>query len=109
MSGDQERDAPWQHPDDKFRLRDQENMCLRDEVVRLKQQIFSLEPKLLTKGYEIQLDDLSGEVTRLKQVCRNVYEVWAGSDGIPKPETAGEKYLLRKIMEMRDEAKEGLK
>ena len=54
------------HPDDKFRLSDgmKWEPALK-EVERLKQQIFSLESKLFTKGYEIQLDDLRGEVTRL--------------------------------------------
>ena len=49
------------------------------------------------------------EVARVRQVCRNVYEVWAGSEGIPKPQTAVEAYLLRLVEQMRDEAKEGLK
>ena len=48
------------------------------------------------------------EVTRLRQVCRNVYEVWAGSEGIPMPETCAEGYLLQLVEQMRDEAKEGL-
>ncbi len=41
-------------------------------------------------------------------ICRNIYEVWAGSEGIPEPETAAEAYLLRLIEQMRDEAKGGL-
>lgn len=48
------------------------------------------------------------EVTRLRQVCRNVYEVWAGSEGTPMPETCAEGYLLQLVEQMRDEAKEGL-
>jgi hypothetical protein len=51
---------------------------------------------------------LIGEVERLRQVARNVYEVWAGSDGIPMPETAAEGYLLHLVEQMRDEAKNGL-
>ena len=49
-----------------------------------------------------------GEVTRLRQVCRNVYEIWAGSEGVPMPETCTEGYLLHLIEQMRDEAKAGL-
>ena len=49
------------------------------------------------------------EIERLQQVCRNVYEVWAGSEGIPLPKYASEAYLLTIIENMRDEAKEGLK
>lgn len=48
------------------------------------------------------------EIERLRQVARNVYEVWAGSEGIPMPETAPEAYLLRLVEQMRDEAKNGL-
>lgn len=48
------------------------------------------------------------EIDRLRQVARNVYEVWAGSDGIPMPETAAEAYLLHLVEQMRDEAKNGL-
>jgi hypothetical protein len=42
-------------------------------------------------------------------ICRNIYEVWAGSDGVPIPETIVEAYLLRLIKQMRDEASKGLK
>ena len=48
------------------------------------------------------------EIDRLKQVCRNVYEVWAGSEGIPIPETCPEAYLLNLVEQMRNEAKKGL-
>lgn len=51
---------------------------------------------------------LLAEVERLRQVTRNVYEVWAGSEGIPMPETAAEAYLLQLVEQMRDEAKSGL-
>ena len=43
------------------------------------------------------------------QICRNIYEVWAGSEGILKPLTSKEAYLLGLVEEMRDEAKKGLK
>ena len=43
------------------------------------------------------------EIERLRQVARNVYEVWAGSEGIPMPETAPEAYLLRLVEQMRTE------
>ena len=56
-------------------------------------------------------DDLAfrDELRRLHQICRDIYEVWAGSEGIPVPETAAEAYLLQLIEQMRDLAKEGLK
>jgi hypothetical protein len=52
---------------------------------------------------------LREEVRYLHQVCRNVYEVWAGSEGIPVPQTCPEAYLLQLIEQMRDAAKEGFK
>jgi hypothetical protein len=48
------------------------------------------------------------ENRRLRQVCRDAYEVWAGSEGIPEPETAAEAYVYQLLIEMRDEVKKGL-
>ena len=44
-----------------------------------------------------------------RNYCREIYEVWAGSEGIPMPETAPEAYLLHLVEQMRDIAKEGLR
>ena len=49
------------------------------------------------------------ELRRLHHCLRNVYEVWAGSEGIPAPTSASEAYLLSLVEQMRDAAKEGLK
>jgi hypothetical protein len=46
--------------------------------------------------------------SRLCQALKNIYEIWAGSEGIPVPETAVEAYLLRLIEQMRDEASKAL-
>lgn len=46
--------------------------------------------------------------TTESQALRNIYEIWAGSEGIPVPETAVEAYLLRLIEQMRDEASKAL-
>ena len=51
----------------------------------------------------------AAELRRLHQCCRDVYAVWAGSEGIPEPQTAPEAYLLSLVEQMRDAAKEGLK
>ena len=48
------------------------------------------------------------EIERLQRICRDAYEVWAGSEGIPEPETAAEAYLLQLLEQMRDEIKKGL-
>ena len=63
------------------------------------------EGRILSVIWEADED----EVERLRQVCRNVYEVWAGSEGIPEPKTCPEAYLIQLIEQMRDAAKEGLK
>jgi hypothetical protein len=60
-------------------------------------------------GLEAENAEAADTIEALRQVCRNVYEVWAGSDGIPEPETAVEAYLLQLVEQMRDEAKKGLK
>lgn len=43
-----------------------------------------------------------------RKALKNIYEIWAGSEGIPVPETAVEAYLLRLIEQMRDEASRAL-
>ena len=48
-------------------------------------------------------------IAELEGVCREVYEVWAGSEGIPMPKTGGEAYLLQLVEQMRNAAKKGLK
>ena len=53
--------------------------------------------------------EAAAELRRLHQICREVYEVWAGSEGIPVPQTAPEAYLLQLVEQMRDIAKEGLR
>ena len=100
MSGDQERDAPWQHPDDKFRLHE----CKYCDALAADIQTLLNTNMILAQGGE----ELHAEVTHLRQVCRNVYEVWAGSEGIPMPETCTEAYLMQLIDQMIVEAKEGL-
>jgi len=39
------------------------------------------------------------EIERLRGALRDIYEVYAGSEGIPKPMTAAEGYLLQQLME----------
>jgi hypothetical protein len=70
-----------------------------DEVELVRE----VEAKL--KGIVLQA---ANELRRLHQCLRNVYEVWAGSEGIPAPTVASEAYLLSLVEQMRDAAKEGL-
>ena len=53
--------------------------------------------------------ELERENDGLRQVCRDIYEVWGGSDALFAPATATEAYLLRLVQQMRDAAREGLK
>jgi hypothetical protein len=48
--------------------------------------------------YEL-LSDAADEIERLRGALRDIYEVYAGSEGIPKPMTAAEGYLLQQLME----------
>jgi hypothetical protein len=59
-------------------------------------------------AHEAVMSWQAGEISRLHQVCRDAYEVWAGSEGIPEPETAAEAYVYQLLIEMRDEVKKGL-
>lgn len=53
----------------------------------------------------LEVDEVAHE---LRQTIRNIYEVWAGSAGIPEPKTVVEAYLLQLVEQMRDEAKRSL-
>ena len=75
-------------------------MRVHDEALRLASELDPLG------GVE---SEAANELRRLHQCLRNVYEVWAGSEGIPAPTVASEAYLLSLVEQMRDAAKEGLK
>jgi len=49
------------------------------------------------------------EIERLREALREIYEVYAGSEGIPQPMTAAEGYLLWLVMEAVRIAQESLK
>ena len=46
---------------------------------------------------------------KLNAALKEIYEIWAGSEGIPLPTTAPEAYLLRLIEQMRDVARDALR
>jgi len=52
---------------------------------------------------------IKAQRNQLRNNLYEIYEVWAGSEGIPIPETAAEAYLVRLVEQMRDISKEGLK
>ena len=71
----------------------------------MKDFVRIIESKLKDKN----TSETANELRRLRQCLRNVYEVWAGSEGIPAPTVASEAYLLSLVEQMRDAAKEGLR
>ena len=52
---------------------------------------------------------LTDEIERSREALREIYEVYAGSEGIPQPMTAAEGYLLSLLMEVVRIAQEALK
>jgi len=47
-------------------------------------------------------------IQEYEQLLRNAYEVYAGMEGVPEPETAVEAYLLKIIKDMVEEISQGL-
>ena len=80
---------------------------LEKEITALREQL-----KDCSAAFDRQqemLDRNAEQIAALRQCLRDVYEVWAGSEGIPAPTVASEAYLLSLVEKMRDAAKEGLK
>lgn len=66
--------------------------------------------------WEVQADmwhqnykEAADEIERLREALREIYEVYAGSEGIPQPMTAAEGYLLSLLMEVVRIAQKALK
>ena len=57
----------------------------------------------------IDVADAADKIERLREALREIYEVYAGSEGIPQPMTAAEGYLLSLLMEVVRIAQEALK
>ena len=55
------------------------------------------------------LEKQDAEIERLRGKLREIYEVYAGSEGIPQPMTAAEGYLLSLLMEVVRIAQKALK
>lgn len=56
-----------------------------------------------------EIESLRLQLADSQQALRNVYEVWAGSEGVPEPKTITEDCLLHLLEMMRDEAKAGMR
>ena len=86
---------------------------LHDFARQLERELTALREELKNCSAQFdrqqeQLDRNAEQIATLRQCLRNVYEVWAGSEGIPAPTVASEAYLLSLVEQMRDAAKEGL-
>ena len=55
-----------------------------------------------------ELAQRDGRIEQLEAALRDVYEVYAGSEGIPQPMTAAEGYLLHLVKEMANTARAAL-
>lgn len=53
--------------------------------------------------------EAADEIERSREALREIYEVYAGSEGIPQPMTAAEGYLLSLLMEVVRIAQNALK
>lgn len=53
--------------------------------------------------------EAADEIERLREALREIYEVYAGSEGIPQPMSAAEGYLLSLLMEVVKIAQKALK
>ena len=78
-----------------------------NEIERLRGEVDALNEE--SERIAHHAAEVSGDNKRLRQVCRDAYEVWAGSEGIPEPKYASEAYLLSLLMNMTDEVRKGLK
>ena len=53
--------------------------------------------------------EAADEIEKLREALREIYEVYAGSEGIPQPMSAAEGYLLSLLMEVVRIAQKALK
>ena len=74
-----------------------------DEIERLREQCDRMASLAIDNAKDTE------RAMRLREALREIYEVYAGSEGIPQPMTAAEGYLLSLLMEVVRIAQEALK
>ena len=74
------------------------------DIVKLLRESTTSDLDAFVLG-ELAADEIEG----LRKVLREIYEVYAGSEGIPQPMTAAEGYLLSLLMEVVEIASKALK
>jgi 1-deoxy-D-xylulose 5-phosphate reductoisomerase len=97
------------------------SIVMTDQIVRQQEEIAELRQQLAAAHENVKIANSQTEKFERKwylakdaledsqQALRNVYEVWAGSEGIPNASRMFDAYLLTIIEQMRDAAKEGMK
>lgn len=55
-----------------------------------------------------KVSELEAEKARLREALADIREIYTGSEGIPKPETAAEAYVLRLVEQMYSAAVDAL-
>jgi hypothetical protein len=73
------------------------------EIKRLREQCDRMASLAIDNAKDTE------RAMRLQEALREIYEVYAGSEGIPQPMTAAEGYLLSLLMEVVRIAQEALK
>ena len=84
-------------------LRDAASPRIRDPYEKERQ--YKREARLELGGI---LEKAADEIERLRKALREIYEVYANSEGIPQPMTAAEGYLLFLLKETAKIAQETL-
>ena len=74
-----------------------------DKIERLREQCDRMASLAIDNAKD------TGRAMRLREALREIYEVYAGSEGIPQPMTAAEGYLLSLLMEVVRIAQNALK
>jgi hypothetical protein len=83
-------------------------LCLKLDQHRQQIKELNAEVERKVSAANFLLAERDRWIVELRQICRNAYEVWAGSEGIPEPTCASEAYLYQLLIDMRDEVKKGL-
>ena len=96
--------------EDQYWIKHKENEKLKADNEKLEKKVFEYcAMEVIKNHFADENIKLKAENERLHQFHRDIYEVWAGSEGIGKPATAREAYIIQLIEEMRDISSEGLK
>ena len=57
-------------------------------------------PEIYKTAQEEEIERLRAENEKLRRAMHDIYEVYAGSEGIPEPVGCAEAYLLKLLMDM---------